>query len=1106
MPQASITRYCSRGTCSDDARPTRVVNHVETCNMEQIGVVMAATYQLSIQCADNDQPLKQDTLSITRIGAGEGPACTESMQRNRSTPSPIAANGEASSWRCGRLKRSCGVNEAGKCGERKRSCRGGCLGCETETNAGPSVAATLRARRNGVRLCSTRSTVFNATSTSSRDLVAPADQSRGIRTWTLSVPLCALAGRLAGPRNGRPGLGRWVHAVVRQVHQSGCGPQRRRMPGVKLSAIPGREGEEGNTNGSAPSPNQHQPPPSVSPLRLVHPNADDDSWLAVLWVLGHPSHRMVTAFPSPVLAVAADVVRDLDGGDALSGLWTLFTKCKESLQDGRRLENISWRLWYRELASHNQCSRSSSPDIATPTPFFPRHAPPLTPTSENGSRHGVSVSPKSVIPTGPRSPTTSSNGHLEVSERRLSVSSSSSSAGRPLSVRTKSSSSVGKIICDMIPDKLVVAAAKPHPVIEGVSSDINARAPAPEVKAFIVAPLPSMILPPSTPPSGSALFPRVVVVNPTPHPTPPATPTPLASPAVIPPVGQHLLPPPRLSSGAAARQFTATHSDNAPVVPPLPAPLSRVSAPPAALPKPADGTLKLADRRFFLPQDQSPSPERDSQGRGSQGSFSTGKSPSDAGEIQPSSVTSNQTKASNSSKRAGRGRKTKEAVRMAATRPTMTRFPSHRQGTHPLVQRKAAGAEPTKGRATFNVGSVTSNGTKVGAAAGPSRPAPRAPEPTVAPSKGRAQNSRDPPITTAQPHRRSVVVSNSSSEYETEDDSDDDSWASEDASAVEGQQRKPTKDEQRLREAAEEVQRQRELFVKQPQRSYSNLNRTKSGLLSALLNPDPSVLPPGHPYRVNSSHDVGRQPHRSTSSPMPHSQLSTSKSAAALPTTAQVTATITPVNGDSGKGKGSHGGYRPKGRPQGEEMEDDSDSDDENPDDTIQVSRSLAQQKLAALADPNRRRNSDNTKTNTPQIRPVLPTVATAPIPLNHPWNLPAPAPPMTPRTTRRQMLATELSESLRRNLLWERQVSKTSMMGNAPARRGNGLLGNGLRPLTSTTTAEAPAKQAGSGGERSQRSGDSRSGNEADDSDERKRRAMARNRSWADDYHYSGW
>ena len=42
-------------------------------------------------------------------------------------------------------------------------------------------------------------------------------------------------------------------------------------------------------------------------------------------------------------------------------------------------------------------------------------------------------------------------------------------------------------------------------------------------------------------------------------------------------------------------------------------------------------------------------------------------------------------------------------------------------------------------------------------------------------------------------------------------------------------------DEIRLREAALEAQRQRELFVKQPKRSYSNLGHTQSGLLSQLL-------------------------------------------------------------------------------------------------------------------------------------------------------------------------------------------------------------------------------------------------------------------------------
>ncbi|PCH39378.1 DUF1752-domain-containing protein, partial [Wolfiporia cocos MD-104 SS10] len=60
------------------------------------------------------------------------------------------------------------------------------------------------------------------------------------------------------------------------------------------------------------------------------------------------SSPLMAPFAAPVLSVAADVVQELDGEDALYGLWALFTKCKESLKDGRRLENISWRLWYRE--------------------------------------------------------------------------------------------------------------------------------------------------------------------------------------------------------------------------------------------------------------------------------------------------------------------------------------------------------------------------------------------------------------------------------------------------------------------------------------------------------------------------------------------------------------------------------------------------------------------------------------------------------------------------------------------------------------------------------------------------------------------------------------
>ena len=109
---------------------------------------------------------------------------------------------------------------------------------------------------------------------------------------------------------------------------------------------------------------------------------------------------MVSSFPSPLLSIAADAIQDLDGADAITSLWTspfllsplplfpphlfspflnpVFTKCKESIQDGRRLENISWRLWHRHLRSKNPLPISPhSPHLISPTY-------PLTPTSERG--------------------------------------------------------------------------------------------------------------------------------------------------------------------------------------------------------------------------------------------------------------------------------------------------------------------------------------------------------------------------------------------------------------------------------------------------------------------------------------------------------------------------------------------------------------------------------------------------------------------------------------------------------------------------------------------------------------------------------------------------
>jgi len=100
-------------------------------------------------------------------------------------------------------------------------------------------------------------------------------------------------------------------------------------------------------------------------------------------------------------------------------------------------------------------------------------------------------------------------------------------------------------------------------------------------------------------------------------------------------------------------------------------------------------------------------------------------------------------------------------------------------------------------------------------------------------------------------------------------------------------------------------------------------------------------------------------------------------------------------------------------------------------------------------------------------------------------------------------MLATELSESLRRNLLWERQISKVGSGG--PRRRSGGILGaGGLRPLTSMDAP--PSAEGGNNNGGGTRSGDETMDGREDPKEERRRRALARNKSWADDYHYSGW
>ncbi|KLO05700.1 hypothetical protein SCHPADRAFT_839024, partial [Schizopora paradoxa] len=51
---------------------------------------------------------------------------------------------------------------------------------------------------------------------------------------------------------------------------------------------------------------------------------------------------------NPVLSLAIDAVSKVEGPDAICGLLSLLTKCKEGLQEGVRAENLALRLWHRE--------------------------------------------------------------------------------------------------------------------------------------------------------------------------------------------------------------------------------------------------------------------------------------------------------------------------------------------------------------------------------------------------------------------------------------------------------------------------------------------------------------------------------------------------------------------------------------------------------------------------------------------------------------------------------------------------------------------------------------------------------------------------------------
>ncbi|KAL2262087.1 hypothetical protein VTK26DRAFT_2519 [Humicola hyalothermophila] len=96
---------------------------------------------------------------------------------------------------------------------------------------------------------------------------------------------------------------------------------------------------------------------------------------------------MPLSLEAPVLQVDANVIHKVDTTNPanLFSMWTVFARCRDSVAQGRRLENLSWRLWNRETfccedadTMVSPCALSKPRDIRYPSEVVADDLPQLS--------------------------------------------------------------------------------------------------------------------------------------------------------------------------------------------------------------------------------------------------------------------------------------------------------------------------------------------------------------------------------------------------------------------------------------------------------------------------------------------------------------------------------------------------------------------------------------------------------------------------------------------------------------------------------------------------------------------------------------------------------
>jgi hypothetical protein len=454
----------------------------------------------------------------------------------------------------------------------------------------------------------------------------------------------------------------------------------------------------------------------------------------------------------------------------------------------------------------------------------------------------------------------------------------------------------GNTITSILKDKLDLASMKRRSHKQNMAENQSPLSTAPILRIASTS---------STPRDGTPLAPRLVIVNPTPHPTPPATPHNRQPPSSLSNRPAQFLaplempPPMRVSdlafgpimgasssSSSSSKDSSSTSSSDQPVTgrlffvcnapesasPEKPVPLT----PAPTLPTPLDEPKEVQDTPEPEPDvdDTNVTRRRDTSSATSSGSILSqsikGKERRGSGHTRSRSRAKFSMGGSSRSSTSGpklRAHEIAQAKKAASGTPGSVESRRHLHHQHGSRFDGGNRARPTNGskhsrRASAQLSKRGSPETRAILQRVQTQPLPqahRALRNYGNAVKVPAHHLGQPLIPRTNSKKRVELIS-TSSEDESEDGSE---WSSvrEDEEPAKPPDKEPAdtssvkKVPDQLSQAAAEAARQREFFRKRPPSEYiDSAKRHQAGLLTNLFRPDPNLFPEGHPYRTSLSH------------------------------------------------------------------------------------------------------------------------------------------------------------------------------------------------------------------------------------------------------------